>query len=134
MSTSSNENLSSEYISGVCNIGPAEIRKRRTVAIVGFFLILVGIASIHQRHTSHLARISIFLPAIIFSIGFVQSRKMFCLAFGFMGTFNFGKSRDLARVASPEDRARDRKTALSILAESAAIAVVITAIVMALPL
>lgn len=134
MSTSENENVSSEYIAGVCNIGPAEIRKRRTVAIVGLFLILVGIASIHQRHTSHLARISIFLPAIVFSIGFVQSRKKFCLAFGFMGTFNFGKSRDLAQVASPEDRAHDRKTALLILGESAVIAVGITILVMVLPL
>lgn len=134
MSNSHNEDLSSEYISGVCNIGPAEIRKRRTVAIVGFFLTLLGVASIHQSHTSHLARISIFLPAIVFSVGFVQSRKKFCLAFGLMGTFNFGKSRDLARVASPDDRAHDRKRALSILGESAVIAAGITILVMVLPL
>jgi hypothetical protein len=70
----------------------------------------------------------------VFSIGFVQSRKRFCLAFGFMGTFNFGRTRELARVASPEDRARDRKTALSILFQSAGLAALLTAIVIALPL
>ena len=51
-----------------------------------------------------------------------------------MGTFNFGRTRELARVASPEDRARDRKTALSILFQSAGLAALLTAIVIALPL
>jgi len=122
------------YTAGVCNIGPAEIRKRRTVAIVGIGLLIVGILSLHRTHASHYARLSIFMPAMIFAVGFVQSRKKFCLAFGFMGTFNFGKARDLARVASPEDRARDRKTALLILGESVLIAAGITALVAALPL
>jgi len=51
-----------------------------------------------------------------------------------MGTFNFGKSRDIARVALPEDRARDRATALKILGEAVAIAVALTLIVVLLPL
>jgi uncharacterized membrane protein len=123
-----------EYIAGVCNIGPAEIRKRQTVAILGLVLVALGIASLHRTHAPHLARLSIFVPALVFSVGFVQSRKKFCLAFGFMGTFNFGKSRDLARVASPEDRARDRKTALTIFAQAAVIAAGITIIVSLLPL
>lgn len=129
----SSENLP-EYIAGTCNIGPAEIRKRRTVALIGLALALVGVASYRHLHTTHLARIGIFLPMLVFSVGFVQSRKKFCLAFGFMGTFNFGKSRDIARVASPEDRARDRATALKILGEAVALAAILTAVVVALPL
>jgi len=132
-SENSSEN-SPEYIAGTCNIGPAEIRKRRTVALIGLALALVGIASYRHLHTSHLARVGIFLPMLVFSVGFVQSRKKFCLAFGFMGTFNFGKSRDIARVASPEDRARDRATALKILGEAVALAAILTAVVVALPL
>lgn len=127
-------NGQSEYIPGLCNIGPAEIRKRRTVAILGLGLLILGIISFRQTHAHHLARTSIFLPALVFSVGFIQSRKKFCLAFGFMGTFNFGKSRDLARVASPEDRARDRKTALNILGQAVVLALAITLVVIFLPL
>jgi len=122
------------YQAGVCNIGPSEIRKRRTVAIIGAALSDAGIASYSHNNTAHLSRIGIFLPLLVFSVGYVQSRKRFCLAFGFMGTFNFGKSREVAQVASPEDRAFDRKTALSILAQSAAIALALTVIVVILPL
>ena len=41
---------------------------------------------------------------------------------------------DVKRVQSEEDRKADRKTALSILAQSAMLAVAITAVVFALPL
>jgi hypothetical protein len=71
---------------------------------------------------------------MVFSVGFIQSRRKFCLAFGLMGTFNFGRSRDIARVASPEDRAQDRKTALSILGQAALLAAGLTLIVILLPL
>jgi len=122
------------YIPGQCNIGKSEIRKRQTVALFGAVLSLLSLLSFSHLHTSHSARVSIYLPMFVFSIGFVQSRKRFCLAFGFMGTFNFGRTRDLARVASPEDRARDRKTALTILFQSAGLAALLTAVVVALPL
>jgi hypothetical protein len=122
------------YIPGQCNIGKSEIRKRETVALFGAILSLLSLLSFYHLHTSRFARFSIYLPLLVFSIGFVQSRKRFCLAFGFMGTFNFGRTRELARVASPEDRARDRKTALSILFQSAGLAALLTAIVIALPL
>lgn len=126
--------ISPEYVSGQCNIGPSEIKKRRTVALLGLVLTAFGIATYVRLHTSHTARLGIFLPLLVFSVGFVQSRKKFCLAYGFMGTFNLGKSRDIARVALPEDRARDRATALKILAQSAVIASALTLVVVLLPL
>jgi hypothetical protein len=51
-----------------------------------------------------------------------------------MGTFNLGKLGDISRVQSPEDRKADRKTALTILAQSALLALVLTATLVALPL
>jgi hypothetical protein len=68
------------------------------------------------------------------SIGWVQSRKKFCLAYGFTGTFNFGKLGEISRVADPADRAADRRTALIIFAQSALYAAVLTLLVVALPL
>jgi hypothetical protein len=75
-----------------------------------------------------------FVPLMVFSIGFIQSRRKFCLAYGFMGTFNLGKLGDLSRVQSPEDRRADRKTALSILLQAAGLSLILTLITVLLPL
>jgi hypothetical protein len=70
---------------------------------------------------------------MIASVGFIQSRSKFCLAYGFAGTFNIGKLGDISRVASPEDRAADRKTALTILGKSLLLAAIATGVVVVLP-
>ena len=51
-----------------------------------------------------------------------------------MGTFNLGKLGDISRVQSAEDRKADRKTALTILAQAALMALTLTAILVVLPL
>ena len=126
--------MSTEYIAGSCNIGNGEVRRRKFVALIGAAITLTTATTLFITDQSRVARLSIFIPAIIFAIGFVQSRKKFCLAYGLAGTFNFGGLGDVKRVQSGEDRKADRKTALSILAQSAMLAVAITAVVFALPL
>ena len=126
--------MSTEYIAGSCNIGKGEVRRRKFVALIGAAITLTTATTLFTTDQSRIARLSIFIPAMIFAIGFVQSRKKFCLAYGLAGTFNFGSLGDVKRVQSTEDRKADRKTALSILAQSAMLAVAITAVVFALPL
>ena len=126
--------MSAEYIPGTCNIGKGEIRRRQLVAIFGLFLTTFSAAAIIATDQSKNSRLSIFLPALIFSIGFVQSRRKFCLAYGLAGTFNFGKLGQISKVQSNEDRKSDRKTAVSILLQSAALAAFITAVFFVLPL
>ena len=71
---------------------------------------------------------------MVFAIGFVQSRKKFCLAYGLMGTFNFGKLGQISKVSDPVSKKADRKTALSILAQSILLAAGLTLASFALPL
>ena len=125
--------MSSEYIAGACNIGKGEIRRRQFVALIGIFLIATTATTLLATDQVRSARISIFLPAMIFSVGFIQSRRKFCLAFGLIGTFNFGSLGKLSRVASPQDRAADRKTAISILVQALSLALTITLIIYLLP-
>jgi hypothetical protein len=126
--------VSSEYIPGSCNIGNGEVRRRQLVAIFGLFLTSFSAVTILATDQSRNSRLSIFVPALIFAIGFVQSRKKFCLAYGLAGTFNFGKLGQISKVQSTEDRKADRKTAVLILFQSAALAALITAVFFALPL
>lgn len=126
--------MSAEYIPGTCNIGNGEIRRRQAVAIFGLFLTTFSAVTILATDQSKNSRLSIFVPALIFAIGFVQSRKKFCLAYGLAGTFNFGKLGQISKVQSTEDRKADRKTAVLILFQSVALAALITAVFFALPL
>jgi hypothetical protein len=126
--------VSSEYIPGTCNIGKGEIRQRQMVALLGVFLTVSSATALLATDQARTSRLSIFVPALVFSIGFVQSRSKFCLAYGLAGTFNFERLGKITKVQSVEDRKADRKTAIVILLKSAALAAIITAVFFALPL
>ena len=122
-----------EYIPGTCNIGKGEIRRRQLVALVGLFFSISTLLTLNTVDAPAEIRLGIFFPLMVASVGFVQSRSKFCLAYGFAGTFNVGKLGDIRRVASKEDRAADRKTALVILGKSFLLAALATAVVLVLP-
>jgi len=104
------------------------------VALIGLIFTLSSLATFITKGVSHQGRLGIFIPALVMSVGWVQSRKKFCLAYGFAGTFNFGKLGAISRVADPAARAADRITAIKIFAQSALYAAIITALVVAIPL
>ena len=122
-----------EYIPGTCNIGKGEVRRRQLVALVGLFFSISTLLTFNTVDAPTEIRLGIFFPLLVASVGFVQSRSKFCLAYGFAGTFNVGKMGDIKRVASKEDRAADRKTALVILGKSFLLAALATAVVLVLP-
>ena len=126
--------MSSEYVAGSCNIGKGEIRRRQIVALFGMFLTISSATALLATDQSRSSRFSIFIPALVFSIGFVQSRSKFCLAYGLAGTFNFDRLGKISRVQSAQDRKADRKTAIVILLKSSALAALITAVFFVLPL
>jgi len=126
--------MSNQYIPGTCNLGKDEIRSRQIVALFGLFLTISSVIGILAADQGRSVRFSIFIPAMIFSVGFVQSRSKFCLAYGFAGTFNFERLGKISRVSSVEDRRADRKTAIIILLKAAALAAVITVVFFVLPL
>jgi hypothetical protein len=123
-----------EYVAGSCNIGKSEIRQRQIVALVGLFLSVSALVGFISTKASPSIRLGIFLPLTIFSVGFVQSRKKFCLAFGFMGTFNFARIGKMSKVTDKASLAADRKTASIILLQSLGLAALLTLAVYLLPL
>ncbi len=122
-----------QYIPGSCNIGKGEVRRRQLVALVGLFFSISTLLTFNTVDAPTEVRLGIFFPLMVASVGFVQSRSKFCLAYGFAGTFNVGKMGDIKRVVSKEDRAADRKTALVILGKSFLLAALATAVVLVLP-
>ena len=126
--------MSQEYVAGSCNIGTGEIRRRQVVALAGAVISTTSLVGLLNTDAARSARYSLFIPLMVFAIGFIQSRKKFCLAYGFMGTFNFGKLGQISRVSDPISKKADRKTAITILAQSTALALGLTLATFALPL
>ena len=125
--------MTTEYIPGSCNIGPAEIRQRRAVATIGFALFITSSIALFGIDAPRAARLGLFFPLLVASVGWVQSRKKFCLAYGFMGTFNFGKLGKLSRVADKASKRADRLTAISILVQALLYALIGTLAMYLLP-
>jgi hypothetical protein len=120
------------YQPGVCNIGGAEVARRKQVSVLGGILYLASAGVIISLGLSQTMRALVFIPALLFAVGYIQSRKKFCLAFGLMGTFNFGALGDMSKVASPDALAIDRKVAISILGQALVLALAMTALVLAI--
>jgi hypothetical protein len=125
--------MSTEYIPGSCNIGANEVRSRQLVAAVGFLLFISSSIALLGVDAPRGARLALFVPLMVASIGWVQSRKKFCLAYGFMGTFNFGKLGQISRVADKAAKRADRLTAISIILQALIYAAAGTAVMYLLP-
>ena len=125
--------MTTEYVPGTCNIGSGEIRQRQFVAAIGSVLFVAASIFLFVVDASRSTRLSLFFPLVVASIGWVQSRKKFCLAYGFMGTFNFGKLGQLSKVSDKGALRADRITALKILAQSLFYAALVTAVMYSLP-
>lgn len=124
----------SQYLAGSCNIGTGEIRRRQIVAIIGSALSVSALIGFISTSAEPSLRLGIFIPLAVAAIGWVQSKRKFCLAYGLMGTFNFGKLGQLSRVQDKAALAADRKTAVVILTQSLSLAAVLTLVVYLLPL
>ena len=121
------------YRQGTCNIGPAEIARRRrtgvtmTIVTVALLAILVGV------HAPTALRIFVFFTATVAASGFLQAWLRFCAAFGWLGVFNFDEVGTTRSVDDGAARAEDRARAIRIGLASALVGAVLTVIAFALP-
>lgn len=121
------------YIAGSCNIGTREIMRRRIVALSGLLFAAITASAVLSADANRSTRWAVFLPLLVAAIGWIQSRRKFCLAYGLAGTFNFGRMGDIKRVIDPVSRNADRKTAVTILLQSLALAFAFTLVFYFLP-
>lgn len=123
-----------QYEPGVCNIGPAEIRRRRMAGHVGLVATVGLLVLLVAAGTPPFTRLLIVVPAAVSASGYIQARMRFCAAFGWAGMFNFGGSEDAVSVADARARAADRRRALRIGLASGAIGVVVAVLAFLLPI
>jgi len=119
----------SEYISGACNIGPAEIKRRKQGAYLGGALYLIVAIFLIASDASRTTRLWAFLPATLFAVGYIQSKRKFCVAYGFLGIFNFEKLGSTTKIKVNQDLKADRKYAIKLMVQALLLAAVLTALI-----
>ncbi len=109
------------YEPGVCNIGPAEIARRRRAGHAGLAVTVVLFAVLVALGVPHWARLVLIVPAAGSASGYLQAWLHFCAGFGSRGVYNFGPLGTTQVVADRQARARDRLQSLRIGLASLAI-------------
>jgi hypothetical protein len=122
-----------EYQPGTCNIGPAEIARRRKSGHIALVATLVVFMFLVLVQAPHLARLVLILTAGGSASGYLQAQFHFCAGFGSRGVYNFGELGTVHVIASPEDRARDRARATQIGLGSLAIGIAVALVAVLLP-
>ena len=123
-----------EYQPGVCNIGPAEIARRRRAGHTGAIATLVVLAVLLAIDAPPVARLILVLPAAVAASGYLQARLKFCAGFGSAGVFNFGEVGSTESVVDDAARAADRRRSRQIGLASFVIGLAIALVAVALPI
>ena len=103
-----------EYRPGVCNIGPAEIRRRRQIGYLGLAAAVVVAAALVLVDAPSWTRLAVALPVTIALSGFIQAYLRFCAGFAMAGLQNMGQLGGQVQVEDAAARAADRRKAMLI--------------------
>jgi hypothetical protein len=130
----SSPSLGVGYKPGVCNIGPAEIARRRRSGHAGLLISVVLLAVLLVIGAPHWTRLALVLTAGGSASGYLQAWFHFCAGFGSMGVYNFGPLGSVEQVADPSARSRDRRRSIEIGLASLAIGLVVGITAFLLPI
>ena len=121
------------YQPGVCNIGPAEIRQRRRVGLIGLVVAVVFLAVAFVLGIPAPYRLLVFLPVGMAASGFLQAGMHFCARFGASGLFNFGDVGPTESVMEADFRRADQRKAIQIIVFTLIIAAVVAIVAFLIP-
>lgn len=125
--------LHAGYESGVCNIGPAEIARRRRTGHMGAILAICLFVVLVALGVPPIWRLLVALPAAIGAVGYLQARRHFCAGFAMAGVFNLGELGAQTSVVDPGAARRDRAAALRLFAQAAVIGLLVGLVAVVLP-
>ena len=122
------------YVPGVCNIGPWEIRRRRTFGIIGFAAAIVLFVALVAAGAPPIARLLVLLPTWGGAFSWLQARRRFCAGFAVAGISNFADG-DAGRqaITDPSAHRADMAATLRMTRDSFLIALPVTILAVLLP-
>jgi len=114
-----------EYVAGVCNIGPAEIARRRNFGWAAFAVAVILLAALLWSGVNPWWRLLVFFPATAAASGFLQAYFKFCSGFARKGIFNFGSLGQTNTIADEASKSKDKKKGNQITLYAAIIGAVV---------
>ena len=108
-----------------CNIGPAEIARRRRSAIGFTVVAALAALALVAFHVPPAGRLVMFLFATGAAINWLQVVHRFCVAFGALGIENFGRIGEEAHVDRAQ-RSADRRRVAQLVLEGSLIGLAVT--------
>ena len=125
--------MNGPYRPGACNIGPAELRRRRRSAVGVTAVALVIAFGLVANGAEPVYRVALLPFAAGAAVTWLQVIRRFCVAFGAAGVRNFGALGRTDTVTYRAARAADRRTALRMILEGSLYGLIVTAVVVLLP-
>jgi hypothetical protein len=116
-----------------CNIGPAEIARRRRSSIVLTGVAAVVAAVLVSSALPPVARLALWPFAAGAAVNWLQVVHRFCVAFGALGVENFGRIGEEHGVDSAQ-RAADRRRAGQLILEGSIVGAIVTIALALLPI
>lgn len=115
-----------------CNIGPAEVARRRRSAVVLTALAAVVAGALVALDAPPLARLALFPFAAGAAVSWAQVVHRFCVAFGALGIENVG-DLGTTRHVDPAQRSEDRRRVVQLLLEGSAAGLALTLLLVLAP-
>ncbi len=118
-----------EYQPGVCNIGKNEIRKRYSLAVIGFMISALAVYTMTLLGWPRLVLLLSFAPLVMGFEGLYQGYFRFCAGFAAAGIYDFaGSGGSRSKVSDSKEHKKDLMKATQIhiysLASGAVVAVI----------
>lgn len=125
--------LTGSYEPGACNIGPAEIARRRRTGVAGMAAALMLAAGLFLVGAPPVTRIVVALPLSAGAVGLLQARFRFCVGFALAGLRNFGPLGAAERVTDRAAHRADLQRAVLVMLASIAIGIAGAVVLALLP-
>jgi len=111
-----------EYQPGVCNIGPAQQRRRLLLGLASFLLAIVHVAAVFRVGWPLWTLLIVMFPLYGAAMGLFQYRERFCVGFAGIGVFDVGDGTN--QVVDEAALAADRERAVRLNTKSLAVGAV----------
>jgi hypothetical protein len=127
-------NESQSYIPGMCNINKAEVAYRKKAMWLGIGVSAVLLIVLVALSAPVLTRLILFVPTYVATIGYLQVKNKFCVAYGSSGKQNASEGSDSASTIEDEAAlAADKKKTRTMHLQALGTTVVIVALTLLIP-
>lgn len=127
-------NEPTNYVPGMCNINPTEIKRRRQSGYFCLAVAATGLGLFLYLHASWPYFLVLFIPLYVGVLGLLQARSKFCVAFASAGKQHADDGSDVTDVTDTEAKKLDQLKARTMYLKALVISLPITAILCLLPL